>query len=147
MKRTIWIAAVVVGAFVGQVEASTLCIAHLSGDEVVPPVDTPARGLGIVELNDDMTAATVTLSAADLLGPTFATHIHQGPPGVNGFVAFGIDGLSCFNPGVYRTWDNGTPFSPLNYYINSLLNGNLYFAVHTDSYPGGELRGQIYCQQ
>ena len=32
-------------------------------------------------------------------------------------------------------------------YIDLLLSGGLYFVVHADQYPGGELRGQIYCQK
>src|SRR5262249_53502233 len=67
-----------------------------------------------------------------------ASHIHNAPVGVNGPVVFGIGADYSTLPQV-RTWNIPAAM------VTELLNGNLYYNIHTQTYPGGEIRGQIYC--
>jgi hypothetical protein len=132
-----------------------------------PPIpDEGSGGMGLFELNDDMTALSydVQLFGLDLGGQTAdpnddvtRTHIHAAPAGSNGGIVFGqVDGNPTFqndmddlivdavNGRITGIWDgdegNGTTLADQ---LDNLLAGNLYFNVHTADHAGGEVRGQI----
>jgi len=62
------------------------------------------------------------------------THIHAGPPGVNGPIAFDLGDPT--SP-VEATWN----MSPAE--MAQLLAGAYYMNIHTSGRPAGEIRGQI----
>jgi hypothetical protein len=126
----------------GAARADYVFLANLTGDQVVPPSDTPAGGLGVCILDDAQSQLTVILTGFLLQGPIFASHIHNAPPGQNGFVVFGLVGAGFQNP-VIKVWDDSQPFTRFTPYLPALWAGNLYFVIHTDAFSGGEVRGQI----
>lgn len=81
-------------------------------------------------------------------------HIHAAPAGLNGGVVFGLIGPNhdlngdlVINPvagTIFSAWDlnegNGTTLAAQ---LTNLFNEGLYFNVHTNNAPGGEIRGQI----
>jgi hypothetical protein len=133
--------------------------AHLSGDQevAVEPVVTNATGQAIFQLSKDGTELSYKLIVANIEDVRMA-HIHLAPAGANGPVvawlypsappALPIPGK--FN-GILAegtiTEANlvgplvGMSFSSL---IDAMKAGDTYVNVHTDAYPPGEIRGQIY---
>jgi len=114
--------------------------ALLSGDQEVPPNDSPATGV-VLGTYDDV-ANTFSFSweiTDDLLGDPSApgAHIHMAPPGENGDIVFAF---------ATEAWplegeDTWTDLS--EDHVDALFAGNLYFNFHTTEFPGGEIRGQI----
>lgn len=112
----------------------------LSGSNEVPPNASPATGsfsasLGAGEI-------TYALSWSNLTSGVIAAHIHQAPVGVNGSIV------------VPLTVAVGTTSGSTNETIaveQALIDqisanpGGFYVNVHSEIYPGGEIRGQLGC--
>ena len=111
--------------------------ATLVGAQENPPVLTAADGNGIF---------TVTVGTGQIIGTvnTFglaanAAHIHIAEPGVNGPVIVPLtqtaagSGVWVVPPNVLLTGEQ----------LTALNAGNLYVNVHSDLFPGGQIRGQI----
>ncbi|MEM7355207.1 MAG: CHRD domain-containing protein, partial [Acidobacteriota bacterium] len=64
-----------------------------------------------------------------------AAHIHIGAPGENGPVVFDLGDPA--SP-IRATWTDLTQAD-----VDALLTGGLYVNIHSPTYPGGEIRGQI----
>jgi len=83
----------------------------------------------------------------DLSGPVTVAHIHAAANALftsNGGVIFNMDGLTPgFNGSATSGgWTNTTQTLSLAQ-ETQLLNGFLYFNVHTNRNPGGEIRGNL----
>jgi hypothetical protein len=113
--------------------------ATLSGDNEVPPVSTDASGSARFVLDQEMSLLHVNITVSDIMSIT-AAHIHEAPAGVNGDVAFGLyDGTGPF--------DADNPIASCLMleaeHLVDLLTGYHYVNIHSETYPSGELRGQI----
>ena len=130
-------------------------VAPLSGDEEVPPVDTRAVGNAIFWLSDDGTALRYRLVTSRMQDIT-QSHIHIAPRGVNGPVVvflFGLVAAGQDNAGILAegtiTAANLIARPAIGFgatmpeLVAAMRNGNAYVNVHTTSWPGGEIRGQI----
>lgn len=106
---------------------------HLSGDQEVPPVPSPASG-GCMGIFDDLAAELTLVCTHDVAGATLM-HVHRGAPGENGPVVFDLGDPA--SP-VLATWTGMTPAD-----VADLLAGDLYVNIHTSGRPAGEIRGQI----
>lgn len=131
-------------------------VAHLTGDEEVPAVDTKAQGQAIFQLSRDGSELRYRLIVANIENVTQA-HIHLAPAGANGPVVAWlypdapppqlIEGRFS---GVLAT---GTiteddlvgllAGGDLKDLLDAIEAGNTYVNVHTSQFPGGEIRGQI----
>ena len=138
----------------------------LRGFEEVPVVSTPARGTFQATLNGAQTELTYELSYNNLQGSVTQAHIHIGQRDVNGGIMIWL----CSNlaspptpagtppcPGphageVSRTVDESDVVGPAGQGITAgefaealraMRNGVSYANVHTDAFPGGEIRGQL----
>lgn len=106
----------------------------LSGAQEVPPVSSGASGKSTIKVGSDRSVTgSVVVSG---MVPT-AAHIHTGAPGTNGPVIIPLT----------KTADN-TFVAPPNTKLTdeqhaSYKAGNLYVNVHSATYPGGEVRGQL----
>ena len=123
---------------------------------------SPAIGLASLVLNSaqDALEYTIALMGLDLDGQqtpsdpsddVTAMHFHAAPPGSNGMVVFGlispnhdaddlvVDAVAGTLTGV---WEN-TDTNPLSGQLANLLASNLYLNVHTVTFPGGAIRGQV----
>lgn len=115
----------------------------LRGDQEVPAVETNATGQGTARLEND----TLTLQGSfeglgsDLLAIEGSpAHIHQAPAGENGPIVFVVD--------VTPNADNrsGTfqgTFALTETQAQAFRDGLFYLNIHTESFPAGELRGQL----
>jgi hypothetical protein len=107
---------------------------NINAAQEVPPNASPATGTGSFTLNGAETQLTIFVTFSGLTAPQTAAHIH-GPaaPGVNAGVQFGFPLGSPVN----QVW----AIPPAQ--VTNLKNGLLYVNVHTQNFPGGEIRGQI----
>ena len=142
--------------------------AHLSGASEVPSISTTGRGelrLRFVREDDDVrgggevTSIEYSLSYEDLEGATtLFAHIHLGQPDVNGgvsvFLCGGSSAPACpptegTVSGTILAEDvvgpTGQGISPGEFeeLIAAMRTRVTYVNVHTDLYPGGEIRGAI----
>lgn len=126
---------------------------HLSGDEVVPPVDTNAQGQAKFKLNkagDELSFKLNVANIEDVIG----AHIHNAPAGENGGIVVFLFGEPFTDPvTVNGTLAEGTitasdVISPIAGDFDALIEameaGNAYVQVHTEENVPGEIRGQIH---
>lgn len=133
-------------------KARKIFIAHLSGSEEVPPVQTTGTGQAFFKLSMDGTSLDYKLIVANIENVT-QSHIHLAPAGTNGAVVAFLFGNVPGGVTVNGVLAEGTitasnlvgPLAgqPLSALVDYLNNGGAYVNVHTTSYPGGEIRGQI----
>lgn len=136
MKKlfTVILMAIVAGGLtVSAVTAEILFSAELSGLAEVPPNASPGTGTAMLSLNDAQTEVTYHIEFSGLLGMETAAHFHNAPPGVNGSVIFGLP-MGSPKDGVW-------PVGPAE--VAALFADEVYVNVHSDMFPGGELRGDI----
>jgi len=128
--------------------------ARLTGGEVVTQVHTNAHGEANFRFSEsgDQMSYKLTLRNIKIKNVT-AVHIHQGkhgkegPPVVSIFSqpkeAAGFGGI--LSEGAITTKDLFGPLKgkPLSSLMQMIEDKDAYVNVHTDKYPGGEIRGQI----
>ena len=112
-------------------------ITSLSGAQENPPVLTVAGGnanfavdLNSGQISGDVTTSDITANAA---------HIHIGDPGINGAIIIGLT-QTASGSGIWTVAPN-TALTATQ--LTALRVGGLYVNVHTDLYPGGQIRGQL----
>ncbi len=116
--------------------------AELSGANEVPANESTASGTATFHYNVKTMELRYEIAIADIDNVT-ASHIHNGPAGVNGPVLHLL--FSAATGGVFGP---GNPISgtvTLSEEEQTLLmNQGLYVNVHSTEFPGGEIRGQIH---
>jgi len=137
-------------------EGKELFQADLSGDNEVPARSTGASGAcGFVLTGNRV---DFSISTKGLSSPVVGAHIHIGAAGANGPVRVpfigpnlaGTNTVTPFNapdPGILIENSFGasdvTGGLTLDDVVNAMRSGNAYCNVHTTTFPGGEIRGQI----
>jgi len=112
-----------------------LFTASLSGSQETPPNPSHATGTAWVLLSADMTTLTYRVTYAQLESTYTGAHFHVAPPGVPGLV---VNPLTFDGNTVDGSW---TAFP--DSILSNLFKGNVYVNVHSQKYPGGEIRGQL----
>ena len=146
----------------GNLSAQTGFTATLDQSQVTTPTGSAATGTATLTLNaaGDTLTYSITLVGLDLDGAqtpadaaddVTAMHFHNAPPGSNGGVVFGlispnhdVDDL-IIDPvagTLTGAWEN-SDVNPLSAQLANLNAGDLYLNVHTQSFGGGEIRGQV----
>ncbi len=117
-----------------------LFTATLTGSQETPPTASPASGFGTVLLNDVLLTITVDESWSGLTTPATASHIHCCvPPGFSASVLFPLAGVPAATSGAIPE----QTFAITAAQIVSLEAGLFYLNIHSSTYPGGEIRGQL----
>jgi hypothetical protein len=130
---------------------------HLSGAQEVPPAETNATGQAIFQLRKNGTELHYKVIVANIENVTMA-HIHLAPAGVNGPVVAWLypsgpppqlipgpfNGVLA--QGVITSTNLVGPLlgESLSDLMDAIIAGNAYVNVHTQQFPGGEIRGQIW---
>jgi hypothetical protein len=120
--------------------STNILTAGLGGANNVPP--NSSAGNGIVRLSVNPTTGEINgqWTISDLTNIT-AAHIHQAAAGANGPIVLPFSGTPS-NGGTFTT--SNTDMTVAN---NILANPNgFYTNVHTATFPGGEIRGQLICE-
>ena len=109
--------------------------AHLSGANSVPRNDSNGEGDAKVTLDTATRVVTWKITYKGLTGPATMAHFH-GPaaPGTNAGVAVPIQ----VQPNVMEGQATLTPQQ-----MEDLQAGRYYINIHTQQFPGGEIRGQV----
>jgi len=112
-------------------------LASLKGSGEVPPVTTSATGVGFLALDQSTRQFSGFVRVAGLSSAVRSASLHVGAAGTNGSAI-----VSMSNNG------NGIWSVPPNTFLGTsqvanFNNDELYFNIHTEANPGGELRGQI----
>jgi hypothetical protein len=102
----------------------------------LPPTASNGSGTALVTLNSGQGEVCWDISVSDLTSPVILAHIHQGDASTNGPVVVDfmepVNGLhGCVSADAALIKDIGQ--HPADYYVN----------VHTTTFPGGEVRGQL----
>jgi hypothetical protein len=112
--------------------------ATLNGASETPANASTATGTATFTYNPTTYELSGTVNYTGLVAT--ASHIHTGAVGVAGSVAIALGGAS--------------PTSPISLTVtvltaqqqSDLLSGLFYVNVHSTTYPGGEIRGQLVKQ-
>jgi CHRD domain-containing protein len=140
---------------------------RLRGFEEVPALATPAGGRFTATVNEDETEVSWRLEYKNLEAAVTQAHIHFGQMSVNGGISvFFCSNLgngpagtqACPNPGpgntavVEGTFTSSDVIGPnaqglapgeLFSLIRAMRAGVAYANVHSEKFPGGEIRGQV----
>jgi len=141
--------------------------AELHDIEEVPALSTNGRGVLRATLSNDGQSLDYELSYEDLQGEVAQAHFHLGQRGVNGGIAIFL----CTNLGNGPAGTQPCPPSPgtisgtvsaadvigpagqgvgpgeWEEVVRAIRKGVAYVNVHTDLFPGGEVRGQLRVDQ
>jgi hypothetical protein len=106
----------------------------VEGCQEVPPNVTNAQGNAALSYDTVTNVLSYNITFAGLTTPELFSHIHGPSPR-------GVDG------GILFTLPNGSPkvgtFNLTEPQEANLLGGQLYLNIHSNNFPGGEIRGQI----
>ena len=171
VRTGVWITVAAVGAVAlasgaGTVRGqearhATVFTATLSGFEQVPSILSNGTGTFSLTINGT-TSITYRLSYSGLSSPVTQAHVHFAQRGVNGGIIFFLCGgpkPACPAAGTVTgtvvASDVNPPGDPepvtaqgiqpgdLAGTIRAIRSGNTYANVHTTTFPGGEIRGQL----
>lgn len=106
----------------------------LTGGQETFPVTTSASGIGTVSVEAITNKISGVVVTRGIMGT--AAHIHLGVAGVPGAIIITLSG----GPTVWTVPDN-TFLTAAQ--LTSFTGGELYFNVHSATYPDGEIRGQL----
>jgi hypothetical protein len=135
-----WTAPILTSVRVPAYAASPSChlVAKLDGSQETPPNGSPGTGTGDF-VRQSPTELAYTYTYEGLVGSATAAHIHKAPPGSPGPIVIPLKSPSGHSGSVSDTAVADATLledicaHPADYYIN----------VHSDVYPGGEIRGQL----
>lgn len=167
MRTALWTLATAAAALALTLPATaheSIYAAPLAGSAEVPPNASPGWGTARVTIDFDLVTMRVEATFADLLGTTSASHIHccaaagatagvaTQTPSFTGFPlgvtagsydhTFDMTQASSYNSS-FITANGGTVSGAFNALVAGLDAGMAYYNIHTSSFPGGELRGQL----
>lgn len=154
-------------AFLSMVSLSRAIVvtftATLSGAQEFPPTGSPGTGSALLDWNTDSHELRVRATFSGLTGLTTASHVHASAPlGANAGVATTTPTFPGFPLGVTAgTYDatlnllsassfnaayitaHGTLAQAESDLFAALNAGLAYFNIHTSTFGGGEIRGQL----
>lgn len=110
--------------------------ATLSGGNELPIVNSLGAGsaFGTLDTTTNLLTWNITYSG---LTNVVAMHFHEAPATANGPVVVNIGAISGLgSPSIGST-------TVTDAQEGTILSGGWYINVHTQSYPGGEIRGQV----
>ena len=140
MRPTAFLAGLALVGFVAASPASAAMVkfkAMISPSTEVPPVvNSKATGTLSATYDTDTMMPSYEVGYADLTGPAAMAHFHgPAPAGKNAPVMIPIQGsLATPIKGSVKLTDDQA---------KALMNGDLYFNVHTPMNKAGEMRGQV----
>jgi hypothetical protein len=115
---------------------------EVSGTQEVPARTTPATGKMDVTYNKKTKMLTYKITWNNLTGIPIGSHIHgEAPRGVNTGIKH--DFTALLPKAVSGTFSNSVLVDEINIKEAGLLSGLYYINIHTPTFPGGEIRGQI----
>ena len=159
MKIALPVLAAALASLAIPAQAATLFSTTLSSSNETVPNSSTATGAGSLLLSTSQNSIDVVLNWAGLTGPATGGHVHCCAfQGSNAAVAIDFGPSSVATGSLTRTYDltllgtyttgfvtanGGTAASAQAAFLAGLLGGKAYYNVHTQTNPGGEIRGQL----
>ncbi len=150
MRRQLGLSLAVAAAFflapAPSAKAEHVFLNLMSGFQEIPPNESPGFGLGLYVLSDDLTSLDFVKAWVDVIGGTcVGAHFHRAPAGVNGPIVRGYDPALFATPAgaLVSSWRRGDAQSLTEALVMEMFLNNIYFNIHTQRWPGGEIRGQL----
>jgi hypothetical protein len=106
----------------------------LCSEQEVPPSGSTAVGAAYISTDRLNSHLVYRYIASGLTGAATSAHVHDGAPGANGPVYFGVNLPNPVGSGQFQ-------ITGLD--VQKLESGNTYLNVHTAAHPNGEIRGEI----
>lgn len=153
MTTMVLVAALAGTAATADAQQQVTVRAMLSGGNEVPGVSTGAHGVATVTV--DRTAGRVDYQIDIFNLPTgiVGAHIHVGPAGVNGPIIFGFPIAAVGQSGAFQLKGSLSSSELLARETSgirsfddaafAIASGATYVNVHTQTFQGGEMRGQL----
>lgn len=107
--------------------------ADLTSAAEVPPADSAATGTAEITIDTDSKTVSWVIDTMDLSGEATAAHIH-GPAVAGENAPPEVDLSGSIMEGSAEITDEQ---------IADVKDGKTYVNVHTEKFPGGEIRGQL----
>ncbi len=107
-----------------------------------PPTGSAASGSAIMLYDVGANTFDLVVSIDGMANPATASHLHEAAAGANGAVVTGLGGESVYvrtGSSLRATFRNITHGGDKL----KLLQGGVYFNLHSAQFPGGEVRGQL----
>jgi hypothetical protein len=132
-------------------QAQPVYRAQLSGGEMVPPVQTRARGNAVFRVTPNGNGVQFQLSVSNIQDVQSA-HLQAAAAGQNGPAIVQLHSQAAPGPssgqlasGTLTAADFMGPWAgePLSKLIEAMEAGTIYVIVRTESYPAGVIRGQV----
>src|SRR5687768_3969056 len=140
MKR-IWITALAMGF--ASYSSATIFVytAALNGFQEVPPTNSPAIANVVLQLNDVTQTISGSGTVQFLQAPVTGFHLH-GPAavGVNAAILIGSPNASISGNNISFSNIAVANFATVKAHMDNRLT---YLNIHTQLFPGGEIRGQV----
>lgn len=111
----------------------------LDGSQEATPNFSTGWGTGTASLDWATFEFKLDFSFGGLVGLTTASHVHKAPIGIAGPVIIPISNL----PVGVTSGDVSFTTTITELVATELINGNSYLNIHSQTYPGGEIRGQL----
>ena len=132
--------------------------ANVAGWHEVPTIMTPGAGTFEAKVTDAATAYVLTYSGLE--GNAFMAHIHLAQRHANGGIVVWLwcpEGspapqpcppkagtvTGVITPANIRQTNQGIETGEYDDFVRALRAGHMYVNVHSDKFPGGEIRGQV----
>ena len=136
-RHSIWVIVsaitILSAGYAGPVFSDEVKVA-LSGGQEIPPVTTPASGIGTITVGADKSiTGSVTVSGMS----ASVAHIHDAAAGKNGPIVIPL------TQSPDNVWSVPAGVKLTDSQHESYRAGNLYFNIHSAAHKGGEIRGQI----
>lgn len=126
------------GEIRGQILVDSPFVAYMDNNQENPPSVSSARGSGAISFNPATNQALVTMTWNGLTVNATGGHVHNARSRVNGPVICDLMPGAATNGMVV---DRLCTFTPAQ--ATLLRQAQLYLNIHTSTFPGGEIRGQI----
>jgi hypothetical protein len=132
-------------------QAQPVYRAQLTGGEMVPPVQTQARGSALFRVTPNSNGVQFQLSVSNVQDVQSA-HLQTAAAGQNGPAIVQLHSQATPGPssgqlaaGTLTAADLMGPWAgePLSKLIETMEAGTIYVIVRTESHPAGVIRGQV----
>ncbi len=166
MRRILSLAALALAMLAAPVAFAevTYYRATMSGPAEATPNASPGYGVATIIIDDVAMTMSMSIPFFDLLGTTSAAHLHcctaapltgiagvaTAVPNFPGFPTgvstglyeqtFNLNDAASYNP-TFITNNGGTAASAAAVLLGGIAGNQSYLNIHTDLYPGGEIRG------
>ena len=114
--------------------------AAINGNQEVPSTGSPGTGTGIITLDDVTKLLSWNITYSGLTGTPTVSHFH-GPAPVGSNAGVQVDIVANSDGSIASPMIGSVTITDTQ--ANDLLGGFWYINIHSNIFPGGEIRGQV----